>query len=156
MIEIVIPGEGIVRLENLVLDLNGTIALDGLIAPKVKATINALSQKLSIFILSSDIRGNLSKVTKGIKAEVIGLTGENSFKQKQNFLNCLDWAQTAVIGNGFNDHLILKEARIGIAVIGKEGASSKALFASDIIVTNIADALGLLMYPLRIVATLRR
>ncbi len=156
MIEIVIPGEGIVRLENLVLDLNGTIALDGLIAPEVKATINALSQKLSIFILSADIHGNLSQVTKGIKAEVKSVASENSYQQKQNFLKGLGQAKTAVIGNGMNDYLILKDARIGIAVIGKEGASSTALFASDIIVTNIADALGLFMYPLRIAATLRR
>jgi soluble P-type ATPase len=156
MIEIVIPGEGIVRLENLILDLNGTIALDGLIAPKVKATINALSQKLSIFILSADAHGNLSEVTKGIKAEVKSVASENSYQQKQNFLKGLGPAKTAVIGNGMNDYLILKDARIGIAVIGKEGASSRALVASDIMVTNIADALDLFMYPLRIAATLRR
>lgn len=156
MIEIVIPGEGIVCLENLILDLNGTIALDGRIAPKVKATINVLSQKLSIFILSADTHGNLSEVTKGIKAEVKSVASENSYQQKQNFLKGLGRAKTAVIGNGINDYLILKDARIGIAVIGKEGASSKALVASDITVTNIADALDLFMYPLRIGATLRR
>ena len=64
--------------------------------------------------------------------------------------------KTAVIGNGYNDLFVLKEARLGIVVMGKEGVSVGALLNSDMVVKDIADALDLFVYPLRIKATLRR
>ncbi|MFH0811648.1 MAG: ATPase P [Pseudomonadota bacterium] len=156
MVATEIPGKGIVQIKNLLLDLNGTIATDGVIAPKIKTMINTLSQKLRIFILSADTQGNLEKATKGIKGEVIRIPARNSTKGKKEFLQQVEPSKTAVIGNGYNDLFILKEARLGIGVIGREGASVRALLNSDIVVRDIFDALDLLIHPLRIKATLRR
>lgn len=36
MLVIEIPGKGIIRLEKLLIDLNGTLATDGVVAPKNK------------------------------------------------------------------------------------------------------------------------
>jgi len=156
MIGIEIPGKGIVQIENLFLDLNGTIATDGVIAPKIKTMINTLSQKVKIFILSTDTQGNLEKATKGIEGEVIRIPARNSTKGKKEFLQQVEPSKTAVIGNGYNDLFILKEARLGIGVMGTEGASVRALLNSDMVVKDISDALDLFVYPLRIKATLRR
>jgi len=155
MVVIEIPGKSVLQLENLLIDFNGTIATDGIIEPGIKKRINLLGQKLKIFILSADTRGTLKEATKGIKAEVLRVSEKNSSKGKREILHRIGFNKTAVIGNGYNDLFILKEARIGIAVIGHEGASVKALLVSDIVVKDIADALELFMRPVRITATLR-
>lgn len=156
MVVFEIPGKGIVQVKNLFLDLNGTIAVDGKIAPKIKEKINVLSQKLKVFILTADTQGNLEKSTKGIEGKVIKIPAQNSAKGKKKFLQKMEPSKTAVIGNGYNDLFVLKEARLGIVVMGKEGVSVKALLNSDIVVKDIADALDLFMQPLRIKTTLRK
>ncbi len=50
---------------------------------------------------------------------------------------------------------MLKEACIGIAVLGDEGLSSACLLASDLIVKDVLDLFELLAVPQRIIATLR-
>jgi soluble P-type ATPase len=60
-----------------------------------------------------------------------------------------------VIGNGGNDQLILKEAGLGIAILGDEGISVTAMKNADILVKTISDALDLLLKPKRLIATLR-
>ena len=59
------------------------------------------------------------------------------------------------IGNGANDALMLKEAALGIAVIGEEGCSAALMKEADLVVTDIMNALGLVAHPERLVATLR-
>jgi soluble P-type ATPase len=64
--------------------------------------------------------------------------------------------QTVVaIGNGRNDWLMLREAALGIAVIQREGAASKAIRSADIVMTDIHAAFELLLKSQRLIATLR-
>jgi len=72
-----------------------------------------------------------------------------------NYLAQLSKEHTAAIGNGYNDIYMLDEAALGIAVIGSEGCSVRALEKADIVTNAINDALDLLLNPKRIVATLR-
>jgi soluble P-type ATPase len=44
MIKLDIPGRGVFEFENVVLDLNGTLSVDGKIHPKVKEKINLLAK----------------------------------------------------------------------------------------------------------------
>ena len=74
---------------------------------------------------------------------------------KLRVLESLDPTKTVAVGNGNNDHLILKEAALGIAVLGDEGMSFSAMKHADIIVKNISDALDLFLRPKRLIATLR-
>jgi soluble P-type ATPase len=67
----------------------------------------------------------------------------------------LDASQTACIGNGRNDRLMLQAAALGIAVILGEGASVEAVSAAHVVCTSILSALELLQNPLRLTATLR-
>ena len=51
---------------------------------------------------------------------------------------------------------MLKEAALGICVLGGEGASREAIANADLVALHINDALDLLLKPDRLVATLRR
>src|SRR5574341_503734 len=117
-----IPGWGNIDIENIVIDLNGTIATDGRIPLEVKEKIESLSNQVRIYILTADTQGTANEEILGMKVELIKIPGEYSKKGKFEFLRTLDLEVTVAIGNGGNDQLILKEAALGIAVLGDEGA----------------------------------
>jgi soluble P-type ATPase len=76
--------------------------------------------------------------------------------QKKTVLEGMGNNITATIGNGANDVKMLERACLGIVVLGREGFCADALAASDICVANACIGLDLLLFPKRIVATLRR
>jgi soluble P-type ATPase len=51
---------------------------------------------------------------------------------------------------------MLERAALGIAIIGPEGASVLTLSKADIAAPDIRAALELLLFPRRLIATLRR
>jgi P-type E1-E2 ATPase len=155
MIRIDIPGWGNMEIENIVLDLNGTIATDGKISSEVKEKINSLSDKVKIYILTADTQGTASEESSDMGVELLKVSGEDSTEVKLKVVESLDPTRTVAIGNGNNDHLILKEAALGIAVLGDEGISASAMKNADVIVRNISDALDLFLKPKRLIATLR-
>jgi len=143
------------EIENLVLDLNGTIATDGKIPSEVKEKIKSLSDKVKIYILTADTQGTAIEEISNMGVELLKVSGENSTEVKLRVLESLDPTRTVAIGNGNNDHLILKEAALGIAVLGEEGMSVSSMKNADIVVKNISDALDLFLKPKRLIATLR-
>ncbi len=155
MININIPGWGNIEIENLVLDLNGTIATDGRIPIEVREKINVLSEKVKIYILTADTQGTAIEESSAMGVELLKVSEENSTEVKLRVMESLDPMRTVAIGNGSNDHLILKEAALGIAVLGDEGISASAMKSADVIVKNISDALDLFLKPKRLIATLR-
>jgi soluble P-type ATPase len=155
MIGIDIPGWGNIEIENIVLDLNGTIATDGKIPSEVKEKINSLSKKTKIYILTADTQGTASVEISDMEVELVKVSEKDSAEVKLRVLESLDPTSTVAIGNGNNDHLILKEAALGIAVLGDEGISASTMKNADVIVKNISDALNLFLNPKRLIATLR-
>jgi soluble P-type ATPase len=150
-----IPGWGNIEIENIVIDLNGTIATDGRIPVDVKEKIRSLSKIAKIYVLTADTQGTADQEIQGMNVELIKIPGESSKMGKFEFLKTLDLELTVAIGNGNNDQVILKEAAIGIAVLGDEGVSVSAMKSADIVVRNIHDALELFLKPKRLLATLR-
>jgi soluble P-type ATPase len=63
--------------------------------------------------------------------------------------------KTIAYGNGNNDTLMLKEASVGICILGDEGASKEVLESSDLIIGSIEKGLNLLVEPNKLKATLR-
>ena len=155
MITIDIPGWGNMEIENIVLDLNGTIATDGKIPSEVKEKINCLCDKVKIYILTADTQETASEETSDMGVELLKVSEKDSAEVKLRVLESFDPTKTVVIGNGNNDHLILKEAALGIAVLGEEGMSVTAMKDADIVVRDISDALDLFLNPKRLLATLR-
>ena len=63
--------------------------------------------------------------------------------------------QCCAVGNGLNDAPMLRAARLGIAIVGPEGAGSAALAAAEVVCASIIAALELLLDPVTLASTLR-
>lgn len=155
MIPVEIPGWGNMEVEQIVLDMNGTLASDGRISPEVKKKINSLSEKVKVWVLTTDTQGTAAEEIRSMDAELVKVSEEDSANGKLEFLKTLTPETTVAIGNGSNDQLILKEAGLSIAVLGDEGISVLAMRHADIVVKDISDALNLFLKPKRLIATLR-
>ncbi len=156
MLELSIPGFGTFSVSCLVLDYNGTIACDGVPIQKVNSILEELSRSLSIHVLTADTFGNVRQELLCTACDVTVIGKDKQTEAKADYIRKLGAANVVAIGNGRNDVLMLREAALGIAVIQTEGAAVEALLAADLVTNSIQDALELLLYPLRAVATLRR
>jgi soluble P-type ATPase len=155
MIEIDIPGYKNLKLTHLVLDFNGTLACDGTLLPGVADRLNALSEKLTVVILTADTFGKAAGELSGIPCSLTILPLAAQDAGKRAVVERIGSDSTVCIGNGRNDNLMLKTAGLGIAVILEEGASGVTIAEADVVCTSIHSALDLLTNPLRLVATLR-
>jgi soluble P-type ATPase len=154
MIGIDIPGWGSFSIHHLVLDLNGTLTLDGDLIPGVRERIDLLSGKLNIHVLTADTLGQAADVTRDLPVTLHVIEKRNQREAKQEYLRCLP-SRSAAVGNGRNDAGMLGDAALGIAVMGPEGAFPETLHAAHVVVKDINDALDLLIIPDRLRATLR-
>ncbi len=155
MITILIPTFHVLSLHHLVLDLNGTLALDGVLLPGVQERIHALKPLLDIHLITADTHGGGQEAAQILGVRFHQMQPSPGGPQKKALVQSLGGSEVVAIGNGVNDALMLKEAGLGIAVNGKEGAAVAAILAADIYIPNILDALDLLLHPDRIKATLR-
>ena len=155
MIQVNVPGFCEIQLENLVLDYNGTLALDGQLYPGVKELLLQLGELLDIHIITADTFGKARLQMRDIPCQLVLVEGERQDAVKQELVRRLGSSKTVAIGNGRNDRLMLQEAILGIVVIQEEGACITAVQNADIACRSITEALQLLIHPQRIVATLR-
>jgi len=156
MIEIDIPGNKKIEAKHLLLDYNGTLAVDGYLIPEVKGLLFELSKKINIHIITADTFGKVKEEMQGDFCTIKILNKGNEQFQKSEYLQSLNADETICIGNGLNDEFILKQAALCILVIGQEGSSGSCFRTADIVCNNIIDALYLLHNPKRIMATLRK
>ena len=157
MIELQIPGRGILELEYAVFDVNGTLAVDGQLLKGVEPLIAQLRGKLEVRLLTADTHGKQAEIDRQLKFAADRLKpGGHEREQKADYVRALGAHKAVAIGNGANDVDMLKAAALGIAVIGHEGAAYEALAAADVVTHNIFDTIDLLLYPKRLIATLRR
>jgi soluble P-type ATPase len=154
-VAIAIPGGPSLNLEHLVLDYNGTLAVDGHLAEGVVERIAALAERMTIHVLTADTFGRARTELGGIKCELAVLNAGDEHRQKADYLERLGADISAAIGNGRNDREMLARAALAIAVLGAEGLAAEALMVADIVAPNAVAALDLLLHPQRIVATLR-
>ena len=156
MLEFTIPGRGDLVYENLLLDVNGTIALDGELLEGVSGAIEDLRGHLRVVLATADTHGGAERLGELLGAEVLILEPGQEDLRKERLVAHLGSAATIAIGNGANDALMLAAAGLGIAVIGPEGSAASTLAAADIVAPDIRAALGMLQRPARLVATLRK
>ena len=156
MIDLNIPGRGNYKIKYIVCDVNGTLAVDGVLLPDVQVQIQRLMDRVEIFMLTANTHGKQEAINKqlGFNATIIKKGAETD--QKKAFVNELGAENVLAIGQGANDAEMLKAAKVGVAVISKEGLAKATLLNADILVPDIQSALGLIENPLRLVATLRK
>lgn len=150
-----VPGYQTLDIRKLLLDYNGTIAVDGLIRESVKERLKELSEQFEIFILTADTHGTARKQCENLGVRVHTFPVGDAMDYKLRILEEEDSSHCACIGNGRNDRKMFEKAALSIGVIDKEGAYMKTLNAADLCVTSSEDALDLLRYPKRLIAGLR-
>lgn len=155
MIDITIPGFGELHLAHLVMDYNGTLAVDGQLLPGVEQRLETLGRLLTLHVVTADTFGKVQQAFGGSNVTVHILPKDQQDLAKQAYVNSLGAANTVAFGNGRNDRLMLETAALGVGLVLAEGAASGTLMAADVVCNCITDALDLLMQPLRLTATLR-
>lgn len=156
MIELNIPGRGSLRLEHLVCDLNGTLAIDGHLLEGIPRILKNLSDRLTIHILTANTRKNIDTVELQLGLRVQTIPRGDETQRKAAYVRELGADTVIAIGQGANDSAMLREAAIGICVLSQEGTNIQALQAADLLVPDIYTAFELIEKPLRLVASLRQ
>ncbi len=156
MIELNIPGRGVLQLEHLVCDVNGTLALDGRLLEGVARLLAGLRDRLELHLVTADTHGRQVEIDRQLGLSGHRLQPGDEAAQKAAFVRQLGAERVVAVGQGANDAAMLREAALGIAVLSREGLAVPALLAADILAPDILSALELLDKPLRIIATLRK
>ncbi|WP_143089195.1 HAD family hydrolase [Paenibacillus sp. UNC496MF] len=154
--QIHIPGEREIRIHHLVLDFNGTIALDGKLQQGVRERLVKLEKLFTIHVLTADSNGSAARECAGLPVILQIISQDDQREKKRSYVCNLSPKGVAVMGNGVNDELMFRQADLAIAIVGKEGCATVTLMASHIVVNNIADGLDLLLQHHRLVPTLRK
>jgi soluble P-type ATPase len=155
MITIEIPGTPNLTIEHLVLDFNGTLAVDGVIINGVLEMLDQLARQVEIHILTADTFGTVATQMCGLHFKIMIAPESRQDLFKVEYVRKLDRTNVACIGNGRNDRLMMQEAALSIAVLQDEGAAAETIAAAHIVCTSISSALSLFTKHKRIAATMR-
>ena len=154
----VIPGQNPIEVGHLVLDFNGTLAVDGVLLTGVAERLRELTltpYALSIHVVTADTNASARRQLDGLPCVVSILGPEAQDRAKLEYVQSIGAERTVAVGNGYNDRLMLAEAALGIVVMGQEGAAVQTVLASRVACHDIHSALDLLRNPQRLAATLR-
>ena len=156
MIEINIPGRGLLQLEHLVSDVNGTLAVDGVLMDGLARRIASLRGRLTVHLLTADTHGKQTVIDHQLNLTATRLSGGNEQEQKRAYVEKLGSKKVVALGQGANDAAMLKEAGLGVCVMSPEGLAVETLLSADLVAPDIMAAFDLLDKPLRIAASLRK
>lgn len=155
MLTINIPGSHELALEGVVFDMNGTLTIDGTLAEGDRKLLELLAERLNVYVLTADTFGTAAITFADLPLELHRLEKQDGFLEKKAFIDSLGSLSHAAVGNGYNDHLMLRSAAIGVCVLGDEGAHPLSLSCADLVVSSTRDALELFLNPRRLIAGLR-
>lgn len=155
MLAIAIPGFRDLQLEHLVLDYNGTLAVDGRLIPGVREALVALADQVEIHIVTADTFGCAGSELSGLPVKITIIPLESQADAKVAYVKGLGVERVCAVGNGRNDRKMLAAAAVGVALVQQEGGAGEAVAAAAVITSDIHDALDLLRHPTRLIATLR-
>ncbi len=156
MIEIDVPGFKSFRFKHLVLDVNGTLAKDGELMEGVAALLGQLRLSLSVHLITADTHGKQAEIDRVLGTKAVAIPIKDQILTKLRYIEELGPDEVVAIGNGANDSAMLGRAGLGIVIVGPEGAAVESLLKARIAVPDIRTGLELLLYPKRLIATLRR
>ena len=156
MIQFHIPGLGEYNLEHLVMDVNGTLAVDGLLIDGVVAKIASLRERVTVHLLTADTHGKQEVIDQQLGLTAMRILPGGEALKKASYIRKLGAKTVVAIGQGSNDADMLLVARLGICVMSVEGIAKETLLASDLVAPTILTALELLENPTRIIASMRR
>jgi P-type E1-E2 ATPase len=158
--DITIPGRGTYHLAHLVLDVNGTLAAGGRLIGGVREQLLALRQAgWQVHWITADTRGRQAALDKELGWPAVRIAAgdpNGEAAHKAALVQKIGARSVVAIGNGANDVEMLRQAAVGIAVLGPEGLALEAMLAASIVAPDIRAALNLLQDPSRLIATWRK
>jgi soluble P-type ATPase len=152
MLHVEIPGGDDLRLEHLVMDVNGTLSDRGQPIDGVRTPLRAIAEDLAVHLLSADTFGTAEALAAELGAEFHRI---QSGEDKCAYIEQLGPRHCVAVGNGANDVPMFRAAGLSIAVLGPEGTHTDAIGTATIVCRSIAEALDLLLVPRALTATLR-
>jgi soluble P-type ATPase len=156
MLRLSVPHVGELALQHLVCDVNGTLAIDGELQAGVADALRELRSTLDVHLLTSDTHGGQDAIDAVLGLPAVRIpSNQPAATAKLRYVEQLGAHECIAVGNGRNDVLMLRAARLAVVVAGPEGAAAAALAEADVVVTSGHAALALLLHPQRLVATLR-
>lgn len=155
MIEIKIPGRAEYKIENIVFDYNGTIAVDGKINPAVREKLDTLCKMVKVYVLTADTYGSAQKECEGLDLILKTFPKDNAGDHKAKILKEIGGKKTICFGNGYNDVKMFQVGILSVAVLEAEGMYAGLLSKADVLVKSIEDGINLLLNTNAMVATLR-
>ena len=156
MIELKVPGRGVIQLEYLVSDVNGTLALDGQLIEGVAKALVRLRDRLDLHLLTADTQGRQSIIDQQLGLDAVRISSGDESGAKAAYVRELGAERVVAIGQGTNDAGMLDEAAVGVCVLSQESTAVDTLMSADLVAPDIHAALELLENPMRLVASLRR
>jgi soluble P-type ATPase len=160
-IAIEIPNYPDISIRRIVSDYNGTLSQGGKVSPGVIERLRRLHELVEIDVITADTFGTAAAELAPAGLQPVLLPRDARHDQaKESHVKAHDAAHVAAFGNGNNDSWMLKAVKdvggLAIAVDNGEGCSVQTLLNAEIFVAGIANALDLLLDPIRCKATLRR
>jgi P-type E1-E2 ATPase len=150
-----VPGYRTLIIENVVMDFNGTIAVDGHMKDSVKERIMRLSGQYQVYVITSDTQGTAAKELDGLPVTLKIFDNANAGECKRQIVEELGGDRCACVGNGNNDRFMFRKAALSIAVLETEGLYAPILSDADLLVKSSEDALDLLLDTKRLISGLR-
>ena len=111
MIELNVPGRGTLKLNYLVCDVNGTLALDGRFWIGVARGFKTLRDRLEIHLVSADTFGTLMQINHQLEVHAHIIPPGDETSQKAEFVRRLGAEQVVAIGQGANDRDMLQSGK---------------------------------------------
>lgn len=150
-----IPGYKILDLTYLVLDYNGTIAVDGDIPEDMRVCFKKLAERFKIYVVTADTHGNARAKCADLPVQICTFPSADAAHAKKEIVEKLGCDRCVCVGNGRNDVLMCRIAGLSIAVMDTEGMYARLTAEADVCVRSMQEGLGLLMNEKRLIATLR-
>src|SRR4030042_4804793 len=103
MIELNIPGRGLIQLQHLVCDVNGTLAVDGQLTESAKHGLNALRDRLTLHLLTADTHGKQDVIDYQLNLKAVRIHPGKEVEQKVNYVQHWGAATAVPMARGAND-----------------------------------------------------
>jgi len=149
-----IPGHEPFEINTIILDLNGTLSVGGVVPEGAKERLDNLKDMgAKIVLFTGNTRNDADEL-----AQDLGIDWElaKTAEDKRDLALQMDPETCATIGNGRIDLELMKEVKLGIVTLQAEGVHTQTLLAADIVVPTINDGLDLFIEEQRLIATLRK
>lgn len=149
-----IPGQGQLEIKTIILDLNGTLSVGGVVPEGVKERLNQLKAAgFKLIFFTGNTRNDADDLATSLGIE--WKLAKNA-EDKRSLASELEPETCASIGNGLIDLELMQVVKLRIVTLQAEGIHVQTLLNSDIVIPNINDALDLFIDEQRLIATLRR